>query len=330
MIARRTLLAAAALLALSGAGAARAHEVNFGIISTESTSNLKTTWQPFLADMEKQTGLKVNAFFAPDYAGIIEGMRFNKVQAAWLGNASAIHAVDRAKAEIFVQSVAHDGSPGYWSLLIAHKDSPINSLKDVLAAPGKFTFGNGDPNSTSGFLVPSYYVFARNDIDAKKHFARVVSANHETNALAVANRQVDLATNNTENMDRLKVTAPDKHAQIKVIWKSPLIPSDPIVWRKDLPAATKQALKAFFLTYGTPQNGKSEAQVKQELAVLGKLQWAPFRESSDSQLIPIRELALFRDKTKIQADDKLSAEEKSARIREIDQKLADLRKQTGA
>lgn len=330
MIARRTLLAATVLLALSGAGTASAQEINFGIISTESTSNLKTTWQPFLADMEKQTGLKVNAFFAPDYAGIIEGMRFNKVQAAWLGNASAIHAVDRADGEIFVQSVAHDGSPGYWSLLIAHKDSPINSLKDVLAAPGKFTFGNGDPNSTSGFLVPSYYVFARNNVDPKKHFTRVVSANHETNALAVASRQVDLATNNTENMDRLKVTAPDKHAQVKVIWKSPLIPSDPIVWRKDLPAATKQALKTFFLTYGTPQNGKSEAQVKQELTVLGALQWAPFRESGNSQLIPIRELALFRDKTKIQADDKLSAEEKSARIREIDQKLADLRKQAGA
>jgi len=47
-------------------------ELNFGIISTESTSNLKTLWNPFLADMEKETGIKINAFFAPDYAGVIE------------------------------------------------------------------------------------------------------------------------------------------------------------------------------------------------------------------------------------------------------------------
>jgi len=59
-----------------------AQDINFGIISTESSQNLKSDWQPLLDDMAKQTGLKVKAFFASDYAGIIEGMRFNKVQVA--------------------------------------------------------------------------------------------------------------------------------------------------------------------------------------------------------------------------------------------------------
>ena len=69
---------------------AMAQEISFGIISTEATQNLKADWQPLLDDMEKQTGLKVKAFFAPDYAGIIEGMRFNKVQMAglWIKRAS--------------------------------------------------------------------------------------------------------------------------------------------------------------------------------------------------------------------------------------------------
>ena len=60
--------------------------LNFGIISTESQQNLKPQWTPFLQDMEKKLGVKVNAFFAPDYAGIIQGMRFNKVDIAWYGN----------------------------------------------------------------------------------------------------------------------------------------------------------------------------------------------------------------------------------------------------
>lgn len=72
-------------------------EISFGIISTESSANLKAAWQPLLDDMQKVTGLKVNAFFAPDYAGVIEGMRFNKVQVGWFGNKSAIEAVDRAQ-----------------------------------------------------------------------------------------------------------------------------------------------------------------------------------------------------------------------------------------
>ena len=49
--------------------------LNFGIISTESQQNLKPQWEPFLKDMETKLGIKVNAFFAPDYAGIIQGMR---------------------------------------------------------------------------------------------------------------------------------------------------------------------------------------------------------------------------------------------------------------
>src|SRR3546814_4275013 len=94
-------------------------------------------------------------------------MRFNKVQVAWFGNASAMQAVDRADGEIFVQTTANDGSPGYWSLLIVNKDSPLNSLADLLKQPGKYTFGNGDPNSTSGFLVPSFYVWGQNKVDIR-------------------------------------------------------------------------------------------------------------------------------------------------------------------
>ena len=107
--------------------------------------------------MEKKLGVKVNAFFAPDYAGIIQGMRFNKVDIAWYGNLSAMEAVDRANGQVFAQTVAADGSPGYWSVLIVNKDSPINNLNDLLAKRKDLTFGNGDPNSTSGFLVPGYY-----------------------------------------------------------------------------------------------------------------------------------------------------------------------------
>lgn len=331
---RRTFLASAvAVAALAGVSAAQAQtlkELNFGIISTESSSNLKTIWQPFLADMEKQLGMKVNGFFAPDYAGIIEGMRFNKVQIAWYGNASAMQAVDRAEGEVFVQTVASDGAPGYWSLLLVHKDSPIKSFEDLLKTPGKYSFGNGDPNSTSGFLVPSYYAWGQNNIDPRKHFTRMTSGGHETNSLAVANKQVDVATGNTENMDRLQKTAPDKAAQIRVLWKSPLIPSDPIVWRKDLSDADKKKIKTFFLSYGTQQSGKSAEQLAGEQKVLKDLQWAPFKESSNKQLLPIRQLALFRDKLKLEGDANMAADEKAKKIAEIDAKLAELNKQIGS
>jgi phosphonate transport system substrate-binding protein len=326
---RSVLMTATAVSLLPALPAWAADEINFGIIATESQASARPFWTPFLADMEKATGMKINAFFAPDYAGIIEAQRFNKVQVAWYGNASAIQAVDRSSGEVFVQSRYKTGSEGYYSILQVHKDSPIRSLEDVVKMPGKLTFGNGDPNSTSGFLIPSYYAWAQNNVDIKKHFTRVLSGNHETNMIAVATKQVDLATGNTEDLERFERNQPQRFAELRVIWKSPLIPSDPIVWRTDLPAPVKAKVKAFFLDYGGATGGKDAATVQRELDVLANLQWGRFKESNNKQLIPIREVALFRDRLKIEQDDKLSEADKAAKIKEIDAKLADLKKQMG-
>ncbi|MBI6932176.1 phosphonate ABC transporter substrate-binding protein [Pseudomonas aeruginosa] len=313
------VLTASALLAGSLAGMAHADQpvINFGIISTESSQNLKSIWEPFLKDMSQQTGYQVKAFFAPDYAGIIQGMRFDKVDIAWYGNKAAMEAVDRAHGEIFAQTVAASGAPGYWSLLIANKDSKIDSVEDMLANAKSLTFGNGDPNSTSGYLVPGYYVFAKNNVDPVKAFKRTLNSSHEVNALAVANKQVDVATFNTEGMERLELTQPEKARQLKVIWKSPLIPSDPLVWRNNLSDEQKNKLRDFFFKYGANAEQKK---------VLADLQWSKFQPSDDDQLLPIRQLELFKQRTDVANNANLGAEEKAAKLKALDEELAKLEK----
>ncbi|NQD00281.1 phosphonate ABC transporter substrate-binding protein [Pseudomonas aeruginosa] len=313
------VLAASALLAGSLAGMAHADQpvINFGIISTESSQNLKSIWEPFLKDMSQQTGYQVKAFFAPDYAGIIQGMRFDKVDIAWYGNKAAMEAVDRAHGEIFAQTVAASGAPGYWSLLIANKDSKIDSVEDMLANAKSLTFGNGDPNSTSGYLVPGYYVFAKNNVDPVKAFKRTLNSSYEVNALAVANKQVDVATFNTEGMERLELTQPEKARQLKVIWKSPLIPGDPLVWRNNLSDEQKNKLRDFFFKYGANAEQKK---------VLADLQWSKFQPSDDDQLLPIRQLELFKQRTDVANNANLGAEEKAAKLKALDEELAKLEK----
>lgn len=310
-------LTVAALAAGLSFTLANAQEINFGIISTESTQNLRSSWQPVLDDMEKQTGFKVKPFFAPDYAGIIEGMRFNKVQEAWHGNKSAMEAVDRANGEVFAQQVNADGTEGYYSHFVVHKDSPLASVEDMLKNARNLSFGNGDPNSTSGFLVPGFYVFAKNKVDPKTAFKVVRSANHETNALAVVNKQVDVAVTNSETLAKIKDRQPEKFKDIKVIWTSPLIPSDPMVLHKDLPEATKQKVRTFFYNYG-----KTDPREKEVLFNLNKL--AGFKPSTNAQLIPIRELDLFSKRTKIENDASMSEADKKAQLQRIDQQLAAL------
>jgi phosphonate transport system substrate-binding protein len=304
---------------LFGPVTAMARDVAFGIISTESAQNLRAAWAPVLEDMQKRTGLKVEAFFAPDYAGIIEAMRFNKVQVAWYGNKSAMEAVDRSNGEVFLSTVGKDGAEGYYSHLVTHKDSPLKSLDDVVRNSKSLTLGNGDPNSTSGFLVPGYYAFAKNKIDPKRDFKLSRSANHEANLLAAANKQVDVATNNNESMDRLKLTNPAKYDEVKVIWTSPMIPADPLVWRKDLDAETKKKVRDFFVAYG-----KQGAEVAREKDVLKTLGMSGFKPANDSHLVPIRQLSLFADRLKVENDTQMSDSDRAAKLAEFDRKLADL------
>ena len=315
---RRLALAALATLSLAAAHTtAQAQEINFGVIATDSASTQRERWEPFFRDMEKKTGLTIKSFYAPDYAGVIEAMRFNKVQVAWYGNKAAMEAVDRAQGEIFAQVMYADGTFGYHALLIAHKDSPYNNLDDVLKNSKNINFSIGDPNSTSGFLVPTFYIFAKNGIDHRTAFKTIRNASHGANLQAVLARQVDVATNNTEDYGKLQTSKPELAAQLKVLWTSPLIPSDPFVWRKDLDPAVKAKLRNFVLGYA-----KTDPEEKRILGVI--YNYGGFRDSNNDQLIPIRQLELFRDRAKVQNDEKLAADEKTKLLAEIDRKLAAL------
>jgi len=97
-------------------------------------------------------------------------------------------------------------------------------------------------------------------------------------------------------MSILRKRFPDKADQVRILWKSPLIPSDPLVWRKDLPEEVKIRITKAFLrrlrTTGT------DAERERKILAAMSSGWAPFRESTDAQLLPIRQLSLYKDKVK--------------------------------
>lgn len=326
---RRTFVAVVAsglaVLPALPAFAQDARSLSIGFISTESSSNLKTAWQPLIDDLSKTLGVTVKPFFASDYAGIIEGMRFNKVQIAWFGNKSAMEAVDRANGEVFASVIDKDGNPGYWSLLIVNKDSDLKSVEDVIKRGKELSYGAGDPNSTSGTAVPGYYLWTANKVEPKTLFKAVRIGNHEANLLSVLNKQVDVAVNNTENMERYRInTGKNPFDQVRVLWKSPLIPADPMVYRKDLSPELKKKIETFFVNYG---KGADAAREKQ---VLATLTYQGFRPSSDAQLVPIRQIELAREKAKIETDTTLAAADKDKRLADVSRRLAELDKTAAA
>ena len=320
-IVRRTAMAALAVLglglALSGCGQAgddnNPKVINFSILSTENSQNLEKEWAPFLSDMKKQTGLTIKPYFASDYTALIEAMRFKQVQLGWFSNLSGLEAVRRGGGQVFAHSTDPSGIGGYFSVIIVNANSGI-TLDRLLKCDKSLSFGLGDARSTSGTLAPMTYLFAPKNIDPQNCFRTVRSANHQANLFSVANGVVAAATNNSTAITMLGSSRPDIAAKVKVIWTSPRLPEDPVVWRKDLNPQIKEKLRSFFLSYGSAPGAEGERQRK----ILASLHFGRFEPADDSFLLPVREMEatekLIEAKNAHKAADIKAAEAELAKI----------------
>lgn len=261
-------------------------EITFAVLAVEKSQNLDKLWAPIIADMEKQTGLKVKPFYSSSYTALIEAMRFDQVQAAWFSNASGLEAVKRAKGEVFAHTSYPDGQEGYYSIVIAPKDSKLNNADDLLKCDKSLNFGMGDVKSTSGTVAPKAYLFLPRKVDPNTCFKNVKSASHGVNIEGVVAGVLDAATNNSTALMELNDTPEGKAklAKIKIIWQSPLLPTDVVEYRSDLDPATKEKLRSFFLSYGVGTGPEAE----QQRANLRAVQWGPLKPDDNNHFLPER------------------------------------------
>jgi phosphonate transport system substrate-binding protein len=235
-----TLLASASLT--QAADPTWPKELTFALLSTESAPEVTRRWEPILAQLAKDLGVKVKHVMASDYRGTIEALKFKKAEIGHLGPKSYVEATNDnyANVEPVVQVRQANGALGYRSCLIVHADSDIFSPEDI----GGKTFAFNDPNSTSGYLVPMTMFLNEMGINPKQHFAKLTfSGSHEASILAVAHKKVEVASTNLPDVQQLTREGKVPRGALRVIWVSKLIPNDPIVVRKDLPESLRQAIQ---------------------------------------------------------------------------------------
>src|SRR5215470_4907521 len=251
-IRRIALAAVLAMLVVAGAATGAndpswPKEITFALLSTENAAEITRRWGPILAQLEKDLGIKVKAATATDYRGTIEALKFKKAEIGHLGPKSYVEASTNnyANVEPIAQLQLANGSLGYRSCLIVHSDSDMFSPEDM----GGKTFAFNDPNSTSGYLVPSAFFMMEMSVDPKKYFSKVTfSGSHEASILAVANKKVEVASTNLPDLQQLTRENKVPRNALRVIWVSKLIPNDPIVVRKDMPASLRSAIQESLTT----------------------------------------------------------------------------------
>jgi phosphonate transport system substrate-binding protein len=251
---QRLFLSLLAVLILAGPAPAAdptwPKEITFSLLSTEAANEVIRRWEPVLKQLEQDLGVKVKHVSASDYRGSIEALKFKKAEIGHLGPKAYVEASNNnyANVEPIVQIQQANGSLGYRSCLIVHSDSDIFSPEDI----GGKTFAFNDPNSTSGYLVPSAFFLMEMGIDPKTYFSKLTfSGSHEASIIAVANKKVDVASTNLPDLQQLVREGKVPRAALRVIWVSKLIPLDPVVIRKDLPASLRKAIQGSLATMKT-------------------------------------------------------------------------------
>ena len=232
-------------------------EFRIGILGGENAQDRLNNNECLREYTEKELGVETKLFAPADYNGVIQGLLGGTIDMAWLGASgyAKTYLSDAEAVEPVLVKVNTDGGYGYYSVGFARKDSGITSLEDL---KGK-TFGFGDPNSTSGYLIPSIEIPNKINasMDSGDYFGEVkFTGGHEQTIVAVANGDVDGGVTWADGLGewedgyqsgalRRAVDAGlvDMNDMVE-IWKSAPIPEGPVVLRKALPADVKAKMTA--------------------------------------------------------------------------------------
>jgi len=223
------------------AAASFAQMLRVSAIPDEAPTELQRKFKPLGDYLKKETGLDVQFTPVTDYAAVVEGLATNKIDLAWLGgftfvqaklrtNGGAVPIVQRAEDEKFV------------SKFIVPADSPIKSFADL---KGK-TFAFGSPSSTSGHLMPRYFL-GREGIQPDRDFKAVAfSGAHDATVAFVASGRAEAGVLNASVFDKLVESGNPNVAKVRVLATTP--PYYDYNWtvRPGLdPALTKKLADAF-------------------------------------------------------------------------------------
>lgn len=194
-----------------------------------TTEDTESAWEPFFAWLAGELGVDYELDATTDWAGIAVALGNDQVDLAWMGPFGYVLANNQSGAEA-IATVKYDGKPTYHAIVVGPPDSPVQNWPDDAAG---LSMSFAEQASTSGWLVPTFYLRERG-IDPTTYFEYSEGAAHPANEVAVANGQVDLATDfdrNRNSMIESGALAPDA---TKVVWTSDPLPNDAIGVRPGL------------------------------------------------------------------------------------------------
>jgi phosphonate transport system substrate-binding protein len=253
ILALSILLAVSALALFAGSLSAQTiKELRISAIPDENPQEMLRIYTPFADYLTKEVGIPVKFTPVVDYAATVEGLAANRLEMVWYGGLTSVQAARQAKGARRIIMRKEDAE--FKSHFITRKETGIKDLKDL---KGK-SFSFGSVSSTSGHLMPRYFLI-KNGINPEKDFSKFsFSGAHDATAAWVESARVDAGALNFLVWDKLVETKNVDTSKVSIFWTTPAYVD--YVWtvragvdRETVDKISKAFLK---LDYNNPEHKK--------------------------------------------------------------------------
>ena len=221
------------LSALFCASTLFAQTFTFTAIPDQDETQLKERFSLLANYLSKELNLDVKFVPVKSYSASIAAFRNNQVQLAWFGGLSGVRARLIVPNSIAIAQGVED--PKFHSYIIAHSSTGIEKSETIPTAVAGKTFTFGSKGSTSGRLMPEYFLREQFKKAPKEIFEKVgFSGNHSKTISLVQSGAYKVGAVNFKVWDRELKEGKIDTTKVKVVYKTPAYPDYQFTARGDL------------------------------------------------------------------------------------------------
>lgn len=204
--------------------------IMIAVIPEDGAVSMADQYARFVGYLEGELGVDIEMLTVPDYSAVVEALKYDHVDIAYLGPFAYILATAETDVDAVVAGVkAGETQPGYKAFILSRP-----GLTDLNGA----TFAFVDPGSTSGYLIPNTYV-----IEEGIELGNVMFAGSHPGVIeAIKNGSVDAGAVADNRFYYALEEGVVEEGEIEIFWESDLIPGSPWVVQGDMDPAFRQAL----------------------------------------------------------------------------------------
>ncbi|WP_421910813.1 putative selenate ABC transporter substrate-binding protein [Marinobacter sp.] len=216
--------ALASLLTLLSSATVSAQTLVFTAIPDEDETKLVERFTGIADYLAGELDVDVRYIPVKSYAAAVSAFRNNQVQLAWFGGLSGVQARELVPGSEAIAQGVEDKA--FYTHFIAHKSTGLDEMETLSDELRGKTFTFGSKGSTSGRLIPEYYIRETFDDSPDDVFSRVgFSGNHTRTLRLVEAGTYDVGAINFSVWDKeLENNNIDTDA-VKVIWTTPSYPN---------------------------------------------------------------------------------------------------------